>query len=364
MARPRQTLLHAVRRAKREHRLTDLLILALASHLGFANRLLDEAGLPKVADVEVTPEVYTRNGRPVDMEVLGYDADGVPVARLWSEHKVGAEWQPDQLPDYATDLPELPARRQLITIVDDLSEVPPDPLCPDNPRWAPFNWRQVAVMAWEAGRDAAGHADKPIWQEASLRPDAPASQRILFELLNYLEEEHGVVLDPLGYETVAAFAHMTKTGAILDELIKRAGEFARAETVAGVKWSNEGTMLWQAFSAAGTWAEPVGGHPTLVANDNDEWSRIGEPALGAGYSLPGTHADAFRTEPTQAWRDTVATDGFHVAVFGGWVRVWRTKYLAELIPLGVTLDTQATEVARWVDETLSTLATHDPGITP
>lgn len=123
--------------------------------------------------------------------------------------------------------------------------------------------------------------------------------------------------------------------------------------------------LWQTFDADMTWAEPLGGAPKLYAAEDDEWSdsRIGEPALGTGFSLPEANADELLSEAMRTWRDVVQAQGFSVSVEDGFVRVWRTKYLAELIPAGVTLDMQAHQVARWVDETLAILAQHDPGLT-
>jgi hypothetical protein len=356
-----------VRRAKREHRLTDLFALVAEAHSGFANRLFDAAGLSKVAVVRAQIEVPTRRGRSVDLELLGLDGRGTAVARLWSENKTGAAYQPNQLPDYAEDLPLVPAQRQLITVVDDPSEVPVDDLQPQAPRWRGFTWREVAVMAWEAGRAAADPPDRPVWRQAALRPTAPASERMLVELLSYLEEEHGVVLDPLGHENVAAFAHFVETGQVIEEVVKRASEFAAVDVDDAFAWSEDLDSLWQCFVSDGTWAAGIEGYPELQAADTDRWSRnrIGEPAFGVGYTLPGRLAQQLLSTDSRTWRDAVEAAGFSVFADDDddFVRVWRTKYLAELIPAGVTLDMQAHELARWVDDSLSVLAQHDPGVT-
>lgn len=84
--------------------------------------------------------------------MVGFEDHGVAVARLWSENKTGARYQPEQLPDYAEDIPTDPAARQLITIVDDHSEVPGDELSAPSSRWKGFTWQEVAVLAWRAGR--------------------------------------------------------------------------------------------------------------------------------------------------------------------------------------------------------------------
>ena len=365
MARAPLSLFAAAQRAAREHRLTDLFALTLEAHLQFANRLLDASGLPRAEDVETEVEVRTRRGRPVDLEVIALDARGGRLARLWSENKTGSDYQPDQLPDYATDLPDTPAARQLITIVNDLAEVPEDPESPNAPRWQSFTWRDIAVMAWEVGRSAPSREDRPIWRELAMRRSAPASERILAELLTYLEEEHGVVLEPLGHAHVAAFAYMSETGTVLDELLKRAAELMQADTDGGVDWSDDADALWQLFNPEGTWCEALEGRPELQAADTDRWSasRVGEPAFGAGYSLPMSLRDKLLSNELRAWRDAVEAEGFAVADDDDNLRVWRTKYLAELIPVGATHEAQARELARWADDTLETLARHDPGVT-
>lgn len=363
VARVHQTLFGAVGRAKREHRLTDLLALTLEAHLGFANMLLHESGLPEAADVEVESEVRTQRGRPVDLELIALDGHGGRVARLWSENKTGARYQPDQLADYATDLPTSPSARQLITIVDHPNEVPDDPDSPEKARWEAFTWRDIAVMAWEAGRTAAlKEEDRPVWRQAAMRRDAPASQRILVELLSYLEEEHGVVLDPLGYEHVAAFAYAADTAGILDELVRRASELMHLERSKSVAWSNDGDALWQLFDATGTWAAGLGGYPELQAADDDRWSsdRVGEPAFGVGYSMPHTLRDQLLSTDLRPWRDALEGDQFAIADDSGHIRIWRTKYLVELIPKGVTHESQAKELARWADDALAALPRHDP----
>jgi hypothetical protein len=368
MPRGPESFFDAVRRAKREHRLTDLLALVLEAHGGFANKLLAAAGLPEAAQVRTRIEVLTQRGRPVDLELLAYDEHGAVVARLWSENKAGARYQPEQLPDYAEDLPPQPSSRQLITIVDTLSEVPVDERSPEAPRWRCFTWRDVAVMAWEAGREATDPADRPTWQQAARRPQALASQRMLLELMTYLQEEHGVVLNPLGHEHIAAFAYLSETSGILEELVERAATLARLDIDGDVKWADDAESLWRSFDAAGTWAEALHGAPDLEAASTDFWTsaRIGEPAFGVGYTLPGELADAMLSSATAGWRDAIAAQGFSVRAPDDrdWLYVRRTKYLAELIPAGVTLDLQAQELARWVDETLRLLANHNPGVDP
>jgi hypothetical protein len=97
----------------------------LEGHPGFANQLLTAVGLDPVAQVEVSTEVRTPAGRRVDMELLGLDERGSAVVRLWSEHKTGAEYQPEQLPDYLRSLSTYREQNKLITIVPEQRDAAP-----------------------------------------------------------------------------------------------------------------------------------------------------------------------------------------------------------------------------------------------
>jgi hypothetical protein len=321
-----------------EDRLTDLLALALESHVHFANRLLETAGLPAADEIEVVTQVPTAEGRRVDLQILGYSAAG-KVTRLWSENKDGARYQREQLPSYATALARFPERRRLITVVASKAEAPQDEVTPA--RWECLTWREIAHMALQAGRDSAGRPGSADWRTDAARPQAPASERILLEFVRYLEEEHGVVLRPLGHENVAAMAHIADTVASIRELLNQ-------------------------LSAAGTWGARLGGSFAMEAGTSDSWALnpVVESALGAGYSFyPGAkHADILLSEELESWRADLAYSGFGFSTRGAWVRVWRTKYLAELIPAGRTLDLQAQALAVWIDDTATTLAANDAGV--
>ncbi len=191
---------------------------------------------------------------------------------------------------------------------------------------------------------------------------------MLLELMTYLQEEHGVVLNPLGHEHIAAFAYMSETSEILDELVERAATLAQLDVDGDVEWADDAKSLWRSFDAAGTWAEALHGAPDLEAASTDFWTstRIGEPAFGVGYTLPGELADAVLSSETASWRNAIVAHGFSVRASedGDWLYVRRTKYLAELIPAGVTIDLQAQQLGHWVDESLSLLGNHNPSVAP
>ena len=336
--------------------MTELLAAVLSGHQGFAHRLLLAARLPAGGGVEVGTQVRTARGKVVDLQMVSLDFDGTVLGRLWSEHKTGSAYSPGQLPGYADDLDGIGGSRRLITIVDRLDEAK----C--SPRWERFTWRQIAVLAWQAGRASGG----PRWREAALGPNAPAQQRLLLELLSYMEEEHDTVLDPVTHMHVATFARTSETHDILFTLLERAADLSAHDADDGVGYPRDYfNQYWQAFKSESTWAIPLEGYLELTVAEGDEWtySRAGEPAFGAGYSLPGDLRDELRAAARQPWRELLEAKGVTIAEWDGWVRVYRTLYLAELIPKGSTIDAQAQALAKWADDSFAIVAAHDPKVT-
>lgn len=356
MPRRASLLLRAARTHKREDRLTELFAVVLSGHRAFAHRLLETSGLPPRGDVEVATQVRTGRGKFVDLEVVSLDLDGTVLGRLWSEHKTGSAYGKDQLLGYAEDLEHIGGRRQLITIVDRLDEAAP------SPRWMRFTWRQIAVLAWEAGREAGG----PLWRDAALSPDGAAQQRLLHELLSYLEEEHATVLNPLTHLHVSAFAKTSETHEVLYALLERAADLSSKDPDAGVDWPKDSLhQYWQSFASEGTWAAALEGYFELTVAESDEWTydRAGEPAFGAGFTLPGDLQDQLRSSALQQWRRSLEAERVSVAEWEGYVRVYRTLYLAELIGKGPTIDAQARALANWADESFAVVSAHDPKVT-
>jgi hypothetical protein len=356
MPRSAALLLRAARTYKREDRLTELLAVVLAGHQGFAHRLLRKAGLQTAGEVEVSTQVRTARGKLVDMQLVSLDHARTVLGRLWSEHKTGSDYGPGQLSGYADDLDLIGGSRRLITIARHRDEAPP------SPRWERFSWHDIAGLAWMAGREAGG----PDWRRAATLPDSHAQQRLLLELLSYLEEEHDTVLNPVTYAHVAAFAKTTETSDILYTLLERAADLSRHDADGGVGYEKDyHSQYWQTFKAEGTWAAPLEGYPEFTVAESDEWTydRAGEPAFGAGLTLPGDLADELRSAAQRPWRETLEGQGVTIQAWGDMVRVYRTMYLAELIAKGPTIDTQAQALAQWADESFALVAAHDPQVT-
>jgi hypothetical protein len=354
------SLLRAARTATREDRLTEIFRIVLDGNPDVARRVLREACLPSEGQVEVYTQVRTRLGKRVDLELVALDTENRIAGRLWSEHKTGSGYSPDQLPNYAAELAEFPGKTQLITIIDEDQLEDGD----DDPRWKRLTWRWIARMLTEVGRAEDG----PDWRQRANSRDALARQRLLHELLTYLEEEHGTVLDPISHLDVIAFARANRTSDLLVAVMERAAEQSSLTPDGQVDFSpkDDWGAFWQCFERPGSWGERLEGYAELHARDEDLWAypRVGEPAFGAGFTLPGKYYDVLRNSANSDWLQAVEGEGFSVADVDGYhARVYRTKYVAELISAG-GMDAQATALARWMEESVYLLEKHDPGVQP
>jgi DNA-binding protein len=354
--RTKPLLLHAARTKKGEDRLTEVLAVVLAGHEGLAHRLLKAAGLPFSGAVEVSTQVRTERGKYVDLQLVALDGkDRAVLSRLWSEHKTGSDYSPDQLEGYAADLQAMhQGPRRLITVVNHSSDATVDP------RWDVFTWDQVALLAEEQGRADEGTR----WRDAATAGAAPARLRFLHELLTYLEEKHHAVTNPISHIDILALAQANETSEKLTGLLERAADLSRLEPDGGYGWdkSDLGTY-WQLFKLPGGWHEPLGGHAELAVFESDSWSfdRLDEPAFGAGVSLPAKLYEQLRDASRTAWREGLASEGVAVTdTEDGVVRCYRTLYVAELISKGATVDAQATWLGRWAADAVELIVSRAP----
>jgi hypothetical protein len=359
MAHRPKSLIRAARTEIREDRLTELFAIVLDAHPVVARQILERAELPSEGAVEVSTQVRTHRGKRVDLQLVALDADQHVVGRLWSEHKTGSGYGPEQLPNYAAELAEFPGDTKLITIVDRLDQVEADA------RWERLTWQWVANMMTEVGYTEDGRE----WRQRASKGGAPARQRLLHELLSYLEEEHGTVLDPISHLDVIAFARANRTSDVLVSVMGRAAELSRLtpDGPVGSSPKDDWGTYWQLFKRPGSWGERLEGYAELHAGDEDLWTypRVGEPAFGAGFTLPVKYYDLLRDSSNREWWQGVEGEGFSVAadVDGYYARVYRTKYVAELISAG-DMDAQATVLARWMDDSVDALEKYDPGLQP
>lgn len=353
------TWINAARTRIREDRLTELLAATLAVHDRFAGKILGLAGLPAGISFEVSTQIRLPSGRRPDMQVLAVGPGGEVLSRLWSEHKTGSTYSANQLEDYAEALDRFPSPKKLLAVSGRLDDTPRDD------RWCRATWGQVARLAAEAGAEHERSAGLG-WRASARLPQASASQMLLDELLSYLEEEHGAVVDPISHLDVIAFARSNRASEAISDVMGRSAELCNLDPQGDPGWyKDDWGTLWLHFSAPSAWAAAHGGWPELYASEADDWAypRVGEPALGFGFTLPKALYDELSQSPTRAWREAIQAAGFTVWVDDSHTRVYRTMYLSELMAKGATADAQATAVAEWIDESFAALASHDPNLT-
>jgi hypothetical protein len=231
-----------------ENRLTELYAAVLEAHRGFARLILQRAGLDASESYRVfTQEILPASGR-IDMVVRGFDSSGVPAMVLYSEHKEpGGRWQDGQPDKYLLDLNRASrhgAQSRLLVIVGSRKDVVGRVRYrarwqanaavgeanrfagqQNNPRIAFTTRQELGGLAEQAGQDTAN--GDTTWRTAAARPDAPAAQRILLELLWYLEEEGYVVTKPLTHDHLAIFHQAEELDASLGAIVAGGGEAAR-----------------------------------------------------------------------------------------------------------------------------------------
>ena len=192
----------------------------------------------------------------IDLILRGFDSSGTLATVLYAEHKEpGGGWQEGQPAEYLKDLSRetrREARGRLLVVVGSrkdvagrvrqraraaaavaMTEASRLALKERSPRIAFTTWQEVGGIADEAGQ-AAG-ASGLDWRDAAARPDAPAAQRVLLELIWYLEEKGYAVTKPLTTDQVAIFHQAMELDATTDALTAGATEQLLDDRIAGFK---------------------------------------------------------------------------------------------------------------------------------
>lgn len=339
-----------------EDRLTEVVASVLGSVPELTDRLFgDERRDTSQQQFEVNTQVPTHGRRRLDLEVVS-PQDG---RRLWCENKLWAAYSPNQLEDYGEEAhARWGAACRLLTIVPAarLREITSD--LPEG--WTAATWEWLSEQADAVGRGAGG----PRWRDAATASESIALLRQLHELVRYLEMEGFASLRPMGHTEIVAVSNAHESLTLVEEMLDRASTYISMHTAEGPNWrTDDYGVCWLTFDdSSGAWPSAIDGWPELIVADRDEWarSRIGEPAFGAGWTISGEWAfDELRGRAD--WRALVESEGFSVG--RGWqnTRIFRTLYMAELVPYGVTFDQQASRLAEWAQESIERLIALDPG---
>ena len=349
MARPAGMLLEATERdiLPGENRLTEILASVLEAVPAYASRLLAEVGLETAcARFEVSTQVFAE-GKFVDMEVLGLDERGAVVSRLWSEHKDWAGFSPGQMENYEKRLGSLPGNGRLIAVVR-------------HPRVGTneIAWQRIAELADQVGHDRGGGG----WRADALDTDAPAQQLLLAELIAYLERRELAFMDPLETAHILVIEGADDTADVLDALMQRGAQHMEltAAPKLGMTKSEFGRRWIGLSGPAECWATDAGGWPELMSATSDYWRddsvAVDSPCFGAGFTFEKKVGARLLAPELADWRAELAEATASVGEDGEYVRCYRTLYMTELIPAGVTLESQAQRLGAWAQESIDYLA--------
>jgi hypothetical protein len=224
-----------------------------------------------------------------------------------------------------------------------------------------LTWHQVAQAADAIGRRHAGRG----WRRDAETPAAAAGQRLLHELISYLER-HAVddpIIEPLSQLDLVAFQ---RAKASLDAIRTLFEGIARHRSLAG----DEGDAIEISSRRPGTRTSPGvdswyatyerdwaalgpghGGWAELLVDRTDPWRsperRLDEPALGVGYSFELRAGRGWPSplEPGSRWAAQLWSEHEIEVVAESETRgrVFRTIYLAEVMAHGADLADQV----RW-----------------
>lgn len=359
MGRAATSLLLAAERTSspNEDRLTEVFATVVAANPELAEWLAKRAGTPPPAtyeSVEVDTQVWTGRGADhVDMQVQFWAAGRVAL-RVWSEHKTVTPFERTQATRYA-DAAERGPKTGLLGITA------PRGAGPDDPRWEREDWQAVLDAAVGKLREKHGRA----WRSAGAARDAPAAERLLYELVSYLEvrsEFRVMVPDPLQSLDVIAYQRVKSARALVKELFSAVHDEITLDVAYGPDRNSKMEYRWMRFSGASPLQpDTERAWPDLIVSVNDDWrpanQRTGEPAFGVGHTFQKRARQALPPELQDPSPELLEALGplATLGEFDGHGRLYFTKYLAELVAFGPSLQDQARAVARWAEERLDQL---------
>lgn len=378
MRRAATTMLEAYTRSvlDGEDRLTELLATLLEHDRDTALRLVAAAGIDTSGLGDLAIEVSTQEsfafGR-LDLEVLLRGADGMTRARVWFENKIRARFQPRQLERYSEALASRPGRGQLCVLAPTAYAVR-RPTTEERTRfggWSTLTWSRVA--------DVIAHGRLGALRRKPLS-DRTAIEQLRLELIEDLRRKGLALMDPLGHLDVITVGREARTRAVVEDLWNRAvqGVTDPGRYKDDGDWDG-GAFNWSQSFAVADYANGAGdraerwlaaheGWLELLLSPEDFWAedRTGEPAFGVGAVFEHKKGRTIRDEladPGRAeWRAQLREAGFSVLITGpdSYARVYRTRYLAELLSTGASLDQQARALATWVTTALDELLALPP----
>jgi hypothetical protein len=309
-----------------ENRLTELYGTVLEAHGGFARRVLERVDLPFFEPYRVfTQELLMGSGK-IDLILRGFDSSGGVRTVLYAEHKEpGGGWQEGQPQKYLKDLAretrhgaegrllvvvgsrkDLAGRvqkRARARIAEATAEAAQLRAGQRDRRIVFTTWQEVGGLADAAGQMAAVSAG--CWRSLAAARDAPAAQRVLLELIWYLEGEGYAMAKPLTRELAGIFRQAQELDATLEALVARTTEQLMDEKIAGF-WlkkpprTSAADVGYQRFVAQSrSWVSRYDGKMYVgFEEDSDpKGSRKGQLSFSASVVLPRRQAARLEESP-------------------------------------------------------------------
>ena len=335
-------------------------------------------------------EVFTQETLPgsgkIDLVLRGFDSSGTLTTVLYAEHKEpGGGWQPGQPGKYLRDLARETghgakgrllvvvgsredvagrvrqrARAQAATAVEEAIQLATRQR---NARVVFTTWQELGGLAEEAGQSTA-HTNGD-WREAASRPDAQAGQRVLLELLWYLEEKGYAVTQRLTKDQLAIFRQAQALDATIGALIAGAAERLTDEKVAGF-WLEKPTRksaadgLYQRFvSPSRSWVARYDGKLYLGLDEEPaaDGSRRDQLTFSVSVELHRRQAERLRERGAFMTELKARKLQFDVDEAG---YCWSSLPADELAAIE-TIEGQIDHLAAWAREALAAVLTLNPG---
>jgi hypothetical protein len=380
-----------------EDRLTELYAVALEAHSGFASKVFALADLPPAEIYEVfTQELLEDGSGRLDLRVRAIDANGEPLSILYAEHKQpGGDWadgQPQKyLPDLRRETRRTRAQGRFLVVVgsgDDVKERIPRRARSSVGRGAaeateeaelltrrrgPLviakTWQDIARCAERAGREALIGENPLGWRDAAAQSDAAASQRVLRELLWYLEEKGYAVTNGLTPQQLAMATQALEIedaiGALLDattpHLVR--GKIGRFQLKVPRGGGRDGRA--QHFTMpAGSWVEKWRGGIWFGYGTNAPPGRResdGQLEFEVGVWLLKKQAKLL--DANKLFRTQLKADSFTFEVDDDGGAIWASEEAKTFIKTDAAeaMDAQAARIAAWALPRLEVLLTLKPG---
>ena len=375
------TLIEAMSRASGEDQATEILAHLLDRDARVREglcRAIDGAlggQLPPSLGGSASTQRRIDDARRIDCELILRECDGGHHV-VWIEVKTDSPETKGQLTGYACELARLWRDQSTMIALakpdHPILDTARQPLRPGaNERRSqtavPLTWQDLHSCLETIGRahrGTDGHRLGLTWRQDAQRSDAESQQRVLFEVLRYLERK-GLAMPDDPIQVIDALV-AKRTDELLDPkagLISRLLEMAvrqlkerpgdELSSPAGgtpEEWGGDKHYWWSTPLKSPSWPARLDGDAYLDlwfrktdAPDRNPEARE-QPVFLASVELP--HLDSSAERPLTQWRP----NGWHVWHDKDGIRLSRYRYLSEVAVDGITLSEQAAVLGTWARE--------------